>query len=440
MKKVLVLGAGLVAKPLVRYLLDNGFEVIVASRTVSKAVALIDNHPHGKAETLLVDDNEHLESLIKDADLAISMVPYAYHVAVAKLCIAHKKHMVTTSYVSEAMSALDADAKAAGVVLLNELGLDPGIDHMSAMRIIHDVHDRDGNIVSFESCCGGLPAPEANDNPFGYKFSWSPRGVVMAGRNPGKYLRDGKIVEVAGEDLFDHHWTKTVEDLGELEVYPNRNSVPYINTYSIPETKTMFRGTFRNIGWCRTLKKIVELGLLNDEVQTVTGKTYADLTTDLINKSADADLKAETARYLGIDEDSDIMGRLEWLGLFSDDPLPAEEISNLDILTTRMLEKMPYKENERDMIVLHHDFLAEFPDSNKKEKITSTLIDYGIPGGDSSMSRTVGLPAAIGAKLILEGKITLTGVHIPVDPNIYNPALDELETMKIVCVEKTENV
>ncbi|MGQ9852546.1 MAG: saccharopine dehydrogenase C-terminal domain-containing protein [Candidatus Oleimicrobiaceae bacterium] len=441
MKNVVILGAGLVARPLVRYLLDQpDFKVTVASRTVSKAEALIEGHPRGEAKALLVDDDAQLDALIAACDLAISMVPYTYHVAVAKHCLKHKKHMVTTSYVSDAMAALDGQAKAVGITILNELGLDPGIDHMSAMRIIDEVHRRGGQIVSFESCCGGLPAPEANDNPFGYKFSWSPRGVVMAGRNAAKYLKDGKIVEIPGEALFDHYWAKKVDTLGELEVYPNRNSLPYINTYGIQETKTMFRGTFRNLGWCKTMKKIVELGLLDDKVRSLKGMTFADLTRQLVAAAPSQEVRPAVAAFLRLPVTSDILDRMEWLGLFASDPVPMEEGSYLDILAARMLQKMAYKPNERDMIVLVHEFIAEYPTEQRREKITSSLIDFGIPGGDSSMSRTVGLPAAIGAKYILEGKITRKGVIIPVTSEIYVPILKELEQLGIKCKETVEVV
>ena len=441
MKNILVLGAGLVAKPLVRYLLEQpDFHVKVASRTVSKAEALVDNHPGGETEALNVKNSAQLEDLISKADLAISLVPYAYHVTVAELCIKHKKHMVTTSYVSDAMNALDQRAKEAGILLLNELGLDPGIDHMSAMKIIHDVQNKGGEIVSFESNCGGLPAPEANTNPFGYKFSWSPRGVVMAGRNAAHYLKDGKEVKIAGEHLFDNHWTTTVEGLGEFEVYPNRDSMPYIELYGIQSTKTMFRGTFRNLGWCKTLKKIVDLGYLSDkELDGLSNVSFAEFTHRLI-RASNGNLKEALAKYVKIEKDSDVMQRLEWLGLLSEDKLSLEIGSPLDILTARMLEKMPYQPGERDMIILRHEFLAECPKENRKEAITSTLIDFGIPYGDSSMSRTVGLPAAIGTKFILTGKIALTGVHIPVSAEIYQPVLAELEEQGIVCKEKMETI
>jgi saccharopine dehydrogenase-like NADP-dependent oxidoreductase len=442
MKNVLILGAGLVTRPIVRYLLDQpDYHVTVASRTVEKAQKLINGHPQGEAKQLLVDDTASLRQLISEADLAVSLVPYAYHPVVAEICIELGKQMVTTSYVSDAMKKLDEKAKNAGILILNEIGVDPGIDHMSAMRIIHNIKNRGGEIVSFYSYCGGLPAPEANTNPFGYKFSWSPRGVVLAGRNSGQYLKDGQVVQVESKDLFSHHWDVEVEGLGTLQSYPNRNSLPYIDLYGLQGISTMFRGTLRNPGWCDTWKKMVDMGLLDlEERNDLSGKTYRDLTALLIGANSDESLENNLAEHLALSPDSEIIQRLKWLGLLEEDALPDGDKTPLDILSTRLLEKLKYKEGERDMIVLHHDFLAAYPGENKKEKITSTLIDFGIPGGDSSMARTVSLPAAMATRLILEGKIQARGVHIPVIPEIYDPVLNELETMNIVCEEKISPV
>ena len=425
MKKILVLGAGLVSRPLVEYLLKQpDFQVTVASRTVSKAEKLIENHSRGKAIALNVDDTITLAKLINDCDLAISLVPYAYHPVIAKFCIEKKKQMITTSYVSDAMRELAPKAKAAGIIILNEIGLDPGIDHMSAMKIINDVQNKGGKVISFYSYCGGLPAPEANTNPFGYKFSWSPRGVLLAGRNSARYLKDGKEVAVPGPDLFTHYWILNIEGLGKFEAYPNRNSLPYIDTYQLKGISTMYRGTLRNIGWCETLKKIADLGLLDDkELANIKGLTYRTWVPKAVLSSASG-------------TPSTIIKNFEWLGLFSDEPIGLEKGSNIDILVNRMQQKMPYQPGERDMIILKHEFIAEYPKEKRREKIESTLIDFGIPNGDSAMSRTVSLPAAIAAKLILTGKIKALGVQIPVNPEIYKPVLAELETLKIVCKEK----
>jgi saccharopine dehydrogenase (NADP+, L-glutamate forming) len=438
MKTVLILGAGLVTRPLVRYLLKQpDFKVIVASRTVSKAVALINDHPRGEAKTLLVQDADHLKELISKSDLAISLVPWTYHPTVAKLCLELGKPMVTTSYVSNAMRALDQEAKEKELLFLNEIGLDPGIDHMSAMKIIHGVENRGGQITSFRSYCGGLPAPEANTNPFGYKFSWSPRGVVLAGKNNGRYLEAGEEVLVPSKDLFSHTWTIEIEGLGELVAYPNRDSIPYIEIYGLTDAKTMYRGTLRNPGWCETWKKFVDLGLLDDKERTgLSGQTFAQLIETFIVHPT-GHLKTDLAKQLNISEDSEIMRRFEWLGLLSDDPLPMESGSPLDILATKLLEKMPYEKGERDMIVLHHEFIAEYPELPAKELITSTLVDYGIPNGDSAMARTVSLPAAVAAKMILHNEIKSKGVHIPVLPEIYEPVLKELERLGISFKERT---
>ena len=436
MKKVLVLGAGLVSGPLVHYLLDqDAFEVTVASRTVEKAQRLVGDAANGIAKRVDVSDEGSLENLIAQADLSISLLPYVYHPLVAKLCVKHKKQMVSASYVKDEMRALDEDAKRAGVLLLNEIGVDPGIDHMSAMKVIDHIRSNGGELVSFSSYCGGLPAPDANDNPFGYKFSWSPRGVVLAGKNPARFLKDGEIVDIPGEELFANHWPVEIEEFGTLEGYPNRDSLPYIDTYSVHGVKTMFRGTLRYPGWCETLKKISELGLLDEtERDDLEGLSLAQVTAKLIGSSGD--LKADVAAYLQIDAGSFVISNLEWLGLFSDDPIPAGAKSPLDVLAGRMREKMQYAPGERDMLVMQHEFVAEYAD--RTEKTTSTMIDYGIPNGDTSMSRTVGLPAAIATRLILEGKITLTGVQVPVMPEIYEPVLAELDSMGIKFSEKTE--
>lgn len=440
MKKVLILGAGLVAKPLVRYLLDQpDFEVEVASRTVSKAVKLIDNHPQGTASELNLKNEEGLKEKVSRSDLVISMVPYSFHPKVAQYCIEFKKNMVTTSYVSEVMKNLDAEAKKAGILILNEVGLDPGIDHMEAMRIIHEIKGKGGEILSFISFCGGLPSPEANTNPFGYKFSWSPIGVLLAGKNSAQYLKDSKEIFISPEDLFENYSKINIEELGDFEGYPNRNSLPYIELYGIDSTKTMLRGTLRNIGWCSTIKKIVELGLLDEEEKDWSAMTYRDFLRKLINEPVEKDLKKALSERLNIEENSDIIMRLEWLGLLSETALPLEHGSALDILGAKMLEKLQYEEGERDMIILQHEFIASYP-GDKKEKITSTLIDFGIPHGDTSMARTVGLPAAISTKLILEEKITLTGVNIPVIPEIYRPILQELKELGISFKEQKQEI
>jgi len=428
---VLILGAGLVSKPLVKYLLDNPiFSVTMASRTKQKADKIIDNHRYGKAVELNVDDNDLLEKLISVSDIVVSLLPYNYHVKVAKICIKYSKHLVTTSYVSNEMKSLNNEAKKAGIIILNECGLDPGIDHMSAMRVIHEVEKNKGKVISFKSSTGALPSFESNNNPFGYKFSWSPRGVLLASRNAARWLEDGKEVSVPGEKLFENYYLQDVPNVGTFENYPNRDSIPYKDIYGLKDAKTVYRGTFRFPGWCETMRKIVELGWLDDKTpQGFKGKTYGELTKYLIRSKENVDLKKATAKFLGIDEYSALLKRLEWLGLFGDLKLPENQNNPLDYLNILTLKKMTLEKNERDMIVMHHEFIAKYP--SNKEYITSTLVGYGIPYGDSIISRTVALPAAIAVKMIIQQQINLTGVHIPVLPDIYNPILDELREMGI---------
>jgi saccharopine dehydrogenase (NADP+, L-glutamate forming) len=432
MKKILVFGAGLVARPLVKYLLDQPeFRVAVADMEPGRAGKVVSGHPRGEAMTLSIEDKAAVMSEIGKADLVVSMLPYTFHPVVAAAAIESGKSVVTASYVSPAMRELDGRAREKGVIVLNELGLDPGIDHMEAMRVIHEVHEEGGRVLSFRSYCGGLPAPEANTNPFGYKFSWSPRGVLLASKNSAKYLKDGEVILIPAEKLFENPETIAFPGLGEFEGYPNRDSASYRETYGIPEARTDLRGTLRYPGWCRTLKKIGELGLLDDTgISDWTGRTYRDLMARLAPAAAGDDVAKAVAARLGLKPDSDVMGRLEWLGLFKAEPLPVAKGSAFDILAARMVERLQYAEGERDMVILQHEFLAESR-KGRAEKITSTLIDFGIPGGDSSMSRTVGLPAAIGARLILEGRIKETGIRVPVSPDIYNPILDELSRLGV---------
>jgi saccharopine dehydrogenase-like NADP-dependent oxidoreductase len=365
------------------------------------------------------------------------MLPYVYHPLVASLCVKHKKHMVTTSYVKDTMLALDGQAKEAGIILLNEIGVDPGIDHMSAMRVIHQVEREGGRIASFLSWTGGLPAPEASDNPFGYKFSWSPRGVLLAGKNDARFRRDGRLVEIPGEELFDHYWPVQVEGLGEFEGYPNRDSMPYTETYGIQPTDWMFRGTLRNPGWCATLKKLVETGFMEDTPLEDAPATFRDLTAQLLGTSPEIDFPLYLAEQWGLCHDSKPITDWAWLGLFSADPIPEGTTTPIDIMTAQMQAKMAYQPGERDMIVMQHEFVAEYPD--RREAITATMIDYGIPHGDTSMARTVGLPAAIAVRMVLHGEFAgLTGVHVPVIPEIYEPVLAELDELGIGLNEKVE--
>lgn len=437
MSCVLVLGAGMVARPLVRFLLAQSYDVTVATRTVSKAEALIGDDPRGTALPLLIDDLEGLRGLVEAADVVLSLVPPPFHPQVAEICLEKRKHLITTSYISPAMRAFDERAREAGLLFLNEIGLDPGIDHMSAMRVIDDVHGRGGKIVGFTSCCGALPAPEAADNPWRYKFSWSPIGVIRAIHNSGRFLRGGEIVDVPAPELFRTVQHTDVEGVGRLEIYTNRDSLEYVGLYGIPEVQDMFRGTFRFESHCAAWDKLVQLGVFDEEVQRdLSGKTLAQVLAEVADVPVDS-LESALEKRFGVANDDPFMERLRYARMFSDDPCPLESGSICDVMVHQLEELLFLGEQERDMVVLRDEFRAEFPDGTR-ERHVSQLVDFGIPGGDSATARTVSLPAAVATKMVIDGAIDVVGVFAPTDARIYDPVLEGLEELGIECVETKE--
>ncbi|BBO91614.1 saccharopine dehydrogenase [Desulfosarcina ovata subsp. ovata] len=433
MKRILILGAGLVSRPIVHYLTGlQDTEVTVATRTVSKAEALIAGRPRSKAMALdVIKDATGIEEQIKACDIAVSLLPASEHVRVARLCLKHRRMMATTSYISPEMQTLDADAQAAGLTFINECGVDPGLDHMSAMRVIHAAKANSGRVESFRSYCGGLPAPEANTNPIGYKFSWAPRGVLTAATNPARYRQDGKVVERPGDELFTAPEQVAIEGAGTFEGFPNRDALPYGTMYGLDDAATMFRGTLRNQGHCETWYPWVKLGLFSQTIRPeLSGMTYHQFICDI---AGDTDPKHGLASKTGLSEDAAFIDRLEWLGMFEDVPIGLEEAGNIDVMAARMREKCPFQPGERDMIVMQHEFVIDY--AGKKENRVSSLVEFGIPDGDSAMARTVSLPVAIATRMIVEGKITQRGVIAPIVPEIYNPILDELSGLGIAFKE-----
>jgi saccharopine dehydrogenase-like NADP-dependent oxidoreductase len=424
MKKVLILGAGLVSKPMVEYLLEEGFEVIIATRTKDKADKLINGHPNGKTVAWMTEDMDSLSDMVRGSDLTVSLLPYRYHVDVAKICLKHHKHLVTTSYVKPEMQELDAEARKADIIFLNEVGLDPGIDHMSAMRIIDNVHNKGGKIEEFYSLCGALPAPEACNNPMGYKFSWSPKGVVLASRNGATYLKHGKIVNIEPIDLFKDRFTHYFPSVGDMEVYPNRDSVSYVDIYGLKGISTMYRGTYRFKGWCETLDLMKAINLIDDGDHDCTGKTYKQFVAERAGLPG-KDLRSELKNKPGLNPTKTALDSLEWLGLFTDKVMGYGVTSPYEITSDLMIKMMWLEENERDMVVMQHLFLASYP-GGKQEVVSSRMLDFGTPATNTSIARTVALPAAMAVKMILTDRIKLRGVYRPVLPEIYNPILDEL--------------
>ena len=424
--KVLILGAGSVAPPVVDYLCkQSDYEVILADQYSSRAEKLIKGKPKGKALGLDIQKDSALQAAVSETDITISLIPYTFHSRVAAACLKHKKNLITASYVGDEMKNMDKQVKNLGLLFLNEMGLDPGLDHMEAKRIIDRVKEKGGEVEEFISYCGGLPAPEANDNPFGYKFSWSPRGVLLAGKNPADYLWGGRKIHIPASRLFKKPSRIQIEAIGELEGYPNRNSLSYIDLYNIQSTRSMLRGTLRWPGWCEFMDTAQSAGLFQEDEADWVGFSLKDFLRRTTGSSSTAELKAELIKEYECEPDGVFIRCLEWLELFTDKPVPLRKGSPLDVMVTLMEDKLKYGHNERDMVVLKHTFLVSYGNENQ-ETITSTLLDFGDPGGNTAMARTVGLPVAAAAKLVLEGGIQRTGVHIPVSPDIYQPVLEEM--------------
>jgi saccharopine dehydrogenase-like NADP-dependent oxidoreductase len=434
MKKVLILGAGMVVKPIVEYLLGHQIPLLIASPMKQRADAMIKGDPLGSSADWSMDDPDLLDKMVAEHDLTVSLLPYKYHTEVAKVCLRHKRSLVTTSYVQPEMKALDAAARDAGVLFLNEMGLDPGLDHMTAMKVIDYVHLKGGKVEEFYSLCGALPAPEAADNPLRYKFTWSPKGVILASRNSALYLRKGKETFIDAVNLFKERFSYNFPGIGELEVYPNRDSISYIDIYDIPEARTMYRGTLRYKGWCETLDAMKSINMLDDSVADYERISYAEFIAERAGVGKE-DLRNSLAVKLGIAESSTAMKSFEYLGFFEEEKLHYQETTPFEITSDRMIKKMMLAEDERDVVLLQHNILAAYPNGSK-EVIKSSLIDYGSPSTNTAIASTVALPAAIAARMILEKKIMLSGVYRPVLPQIYIPVLNELKTLGIKMEEE----
>ncbi len=425
MKQVAILGAGLVVKPLADYLLDRaGYRVLMATRTVARAEVIIAGHSNGRALAWTTEDLEGLEGIVRESDLVVSMIPPTLHIPVAEACLRNGKPLVTTSYISPQMQALDEQAKKNGVLLLNEIGEDPGMDHMGAKQMIDEVVRKGGRVRSLTSYGAGLPSFESNRNPMGYKFSWSPRGVMMAAQTAAAYLKNGEVVEVPAAELFDHHWLVDIEGLGSFETYPNRSSLRYLSHFGLDGKASLYRGLLRFVGWCSTMKSLIALNLLDStKDRDFAGLSYREFTASVMGKPRGD--REDVAAFLGLSLKSDTMERLGWLGLFDESPLALARGANVDVIVDLMVKKMSYSPGEKDMIIVHDEIEVEFP--GRQEKHLSTMMVEGVPHGDSAMSRAVSLPAAIASRLILEGKIDLSGVQMPMLTEIYEPVLTELE-------------
>lgn len=434
--QVLLLGAGFVTRPTAVELDKAGVKVTVACRTLDSAKSLAEGLKNASPISLDVSNADALEKEISKNDLVISLIPYTFHALVIKAAIKAKKHVVTTSYVSEAMMALDQEAKDAGITVFNEIGLDPGVDHLYAVKTIDEVHKEGGKITGFLSYCGGLPAPESSDNPLGYKFSWSPRGVLLAAGNTATFYRDGKKVTTPGPELMSTARDYPIYPGYAFEAYPNRDSTPYTERYNIPEAQTLIRGTLRYKGNPAFVQTLASLGFLSTEEHDFLKSpiTWAEATAKILGASghSEQDLNwavSSKAKFPNNDEKERILAGLRWFDLFSTTKKIDPRGTPLDCLCASMEGKMQYFEGERDMVMLQHKFFIEHKDG-RKETRTSTLVEYGEKegsGGYSAMAKLVGVPCAVTVLMVLNGEIKQTGVLAPITPELADPIRVKLD-------------
>ncbi|OXB44959.1 hypothetical protein B1J92_C03443g [Nakaseomyces glabratus] len=431
-KRVLLLGSGFVAQPVIDTLAaTEGIEVTVACRTLANAKQLA-SASGSDAISLDVTDDSALDAALGQHDLVISLIPYTFHPNVVRSAIRLKKDVVTSSYISPALRELEPDINKAGITVMNEIGLDPGIDHLYAVKTIDEVHRAGGKIKSFLSYCGGLPAPEDSDNPLGYKFSWSSRGVLLALRNSAKYWKDGKIETISSEDLMASAKPYFIYPGYAFVCYPNRDSTLFKELYHIPEADTVIRGTLRYQGFPEFVKALVDMGMLKDDENAIFSSAIP--WNDALKQYLGAKSTSREDLVASIDsktnwksqEDRDrILSGFAWLGLFSDTKITPRG-NALDTLCARLEELMQYEDGERDMVALQHKFGIEWADGTTEVR-TSTMIDYGKVGGYSSMAATVGYPVAIATKFVLNGTIKGPGLLAPYSPEINDPIMKELK-------------
>jgi saccharopine dehydrogenase-like NADP-dependent oxidoreductase len=430
MKKILVIGAGRSAVTLIKYLLDNSslnnWQVKVADFSKDLAEKTIGNHKNGNAIFFNVKDNDQRLYEISDADLVISMLPANMHITVAKDCVKLKKDLVTASYVSNEILELDMSAKKAGVLLLNEIGVDPGIDHMSAMAVINDIKERGGELTSFKSFCGGLVHPEYDNNPWNYKFTWNPRNVVLAGQGTAQYIKEGRYKFLPYSKLFERTDIVDVLDAGTFEGYANRDSLYYREAYGIESIRTLYRGTLRRKGYAEGWNIFVQLGMTNDSFKLENSENISnrEFLNMFLPYSDELSVEEKICKQFNFTLDSVLFKKIAWLGMFEDSIIGMKNASPAQLLQIILEQKWTLDRQDKDMLVMQHQF--EFILDGKLNKLNSSLLVYGDDPRYTAMAKTVGLPVAIAAKLILNGQIRSKGVRIPTSRDVYIPVLKEL--------------
>jgi|TARA_B110000090_G_scaffold32030_1_gene34056 saccharopine dehydrogenase-like NADP-dependent oxidoreductase len=442
MKNILIIGAGKSSSTLVKYLLDTSEQealfITIADISTENANKLINKHRNAEAIILDVFDKHQREEQIQKADIVISMLPARFHVDVAKDCITFNKHMVTASYISEEMKALDVEAKKKGLVFMNEIGLDPGIDHMSAMQVIDKIKDAGGKMLLFESFCGGIVAPESDNNLWNYKFTWNPRNVVLAGQGgAAMFIQEGTYKYIPYTKLFRRTEFLKVNGSGDFEAYANRDSLKYRSAYGLNDIPTMYRGTIRKIGFSRAWDIFVQLGMTDDSytIEASENMSYRDFVNLFLGYSPSDSVELKLRSYLNIEQDDVMWAKLVELDLFN----PKKKIGLTNATPAKMLQKIledswTLQEEDKDMIVMQHLFGYEL--DGKKHQIESSFIVLGENQTYTAMSKTVGLPVGIAALKILKGEIKTPGVQIPINKEVYEPILKELENYGLKFTEK----
>lgn len=434
MKKILIIGAGRSAVDLIDYLLDHAgtedWQITVADSNVAAADKLVKGRDRGVTLQLDATENAQRAALIEKHDLIISMLPASLHMLVADDCISLRKNLVTPSYISKEMKEKSEQIKNAGLVFLNELGVDPGIDHMSAMRLLDKMRSEGHKITCFESFTGGLVAPESDDNPWNYKFTWNPRNVVLAGQGGAvKFRHNGRYKYIPYQKLFRRTEVIDIPGYGSFEGYANRDSLNYRELYDLQDVPTIYRGTLRRKGFCRAWDIFVQMGMTDDTflMEDSLNMTHRQFTNSFLAYNDRDSVELKLMYYMKLDQDSDIMDKLTWLGIFDDTPLNLEKPATPAQILQKILEKKwTLKPDDKDMIVMWHKIRIAASGGDPEREFHSSMVVIGDKDPHTAMAKTVGLPMAIGAKLILNGTITEPGVHAPVKPDIYNPILDEL--------------
>ncbi len=438
MKKILVIGAGRSSSNLIKYLLEhassNQWIVRVGDMDLNFAEEKIGGSAHGEAFVLDGSNKEQRRLEIAAADLVVSMLPASMHVEVAKDCIAAKKHVITPSYVADEMWALDQEAKKNGVLILNEMGVDPGIDHMSAMQIIHEIKVSGGKLESFESLTGGLIAPESDNNPWNYKITWNPRNVILAGYGgTARFQKNHTLKFIPYHRLFEDIQTISVDGVGDFDGYANRDSLKYKAIYGLEDIPTLYRGTLRKQGFCEAWNALIQIGLTDDsfEIENPSALTWRDLTASFIDGGKENLESHVQSRWKLSDV---VMSKLEWLGVFEEEKLAVSKGTPAVALQSLIERKWKLDAGDKDMIVMYHRFVYEL--EGQKHLRTSSMVCIGDDPTYTAMSKTVGLPIAIAARMILDGRMKETGVLLPIQPEIYEPVLEELATLGVKFIEK----